>query len=350
MTTRHLIAVLFVIAAVTVSLAMNMPSRTYWEEADHSKYIKFSHTFHVKDQGIACEDCHVTAKASTLSSDALLGSHESCKTCHEEQISNNCAFCHTTPDNIVPIPRPEREIVFSHALHTTQHDFKCETCHAGVDTVTFAGSRNMPAMTTCVNCHGQQKVSTNCETCHTNFTSLVPEDHLTADFQKDHKKLTRLGMLQTTCRTCHKENFCQDCHTGTELQGFTSTKDLMADPSPRTSTKDSPRQLRLQQVHGLNYRFRHGIDAKSKALDCSSCHEQQTFCVTCHEAGGNITQQKFKPLSHNIAGFTTIGKGSGGGRHAELARRDIESCMACHDVQGSDPTCTLCHTDNGGVR
>ncbi len=350
MTSRSLIASLFILAVVAVSVAMEVPSKSYWQEPDHSKFIKFSHTFHVKDQGIACEDCHVSVKASKLSSDTLLGSHESCKTCHEEQISNNCGYCHTTPDNIVPIPHPERELIFSHELHTTKHEIKCETCHSGLDTVTFASGRNMPVMNTCVDCHSQQKVSTNCESCHTNFTTLVPDDHLVADFHTNHQKLTRLGIANVTCKTCHTESFCQDCHTGTELQSFSGTRDLMADPSPRTSTKDSPKQLRLQQVHSLNYRFTHGIDAKSKALDCASCHEQQTFCVTCHEAGGDITQQKFKPESHNIAGFTTIGKGSGGGRHAELARRDIESCMACHDVQGSDPTCTLCHTENGGVR
>ena len=153
-----------------------------------------------------------------------------------------------------------------------------------------------------------------------------------------------------SCATCHAESFCQDCHTGTELQSLGFKKDLMSEPSSRSSTKDSPKQLRLQQAHGLNYRYTHGIDAKSKILDCASCHEQQSFCATCHEAGGNISQGTFKPESHRIAGFTTIGKGTGGGRHAELARRDIESCAACHDVQGSDPTCMLCHSETGVVR
>ncbi len=347
---KRIIVPALVVGAIAAVAAVTVPSKTYWEEVDHSKYIKFSHTFHVKDQGVGCEDCHTAVKTSTLSSDALLGSHESCKTCHEEQISNNCAYCHTTPDNIVPIPRPERELRFSHETHVAKQEIKCETCHAGMDSVTYAGARNMPVMSTCTDCHAAQKVSTNCETCHTNFTTLVPDDHRVADFQKNHKRRTRLASMDLSCKTCHTESFCQDCHTGIELQGFGGTRDLMADPSPRTSTKDSPKQLKLQQVHSLNYRFTHGIDAKSKALDCASCHEQQTFCVTCHEAGGNITQPKFKPESHNIAGFTTIGKGSGGGRHAELARRDIESCMSCHDVQGSDPTCTLCHTENGGVR
>jgi hypothetical protein len=347
---RFLPAATLVVAAAALALPVKELSAKYWREEDHSKYIKFSHIFHVKEQGIACLDCHTAVAASKRSSDTLVPGHESCKTCHEEQVTNSCSYCHTTPEHIIPMNRPARELMFSHELHATKHEIKCETCHAGIDSATYATNENMPSMGTCMDCHTTQKVSTRCESCHTDFATLVPGDHAASDFAKDHKRLTRLGSMDVTCSTCHSENSCQDCHTGTELRGFPGIKDLMAEPGPRTSVKDSPKQLKLQQVHSLNYRFTHGIDAKSKALDCTSCHEQQTFCVRCHDAGGNINQQKFKPESHNVAGFTAIGKGSGGGRHAELARRDIESCMSCHDVQGADPTCTLCHTDNGGVR
>jgi hypothetical protein len=51
-----------------------------------------------------------------------------------------------------------------------------------------------------------------------------------------------------------------------------------------------------------------------------------------------------KPQSHFEAGFVTIGAGSGGGRHADMGRRDIESCVSCHDVEGKDPSCMLCHS------
>ena len=49
----------------------------------------------------------------------------------------------------------------------------------------------------------------------------------------------------------------------------------------------------LQNVHELNYRFTHGIDARSRQTECASCHSTQTFCAQCHEAGGNITQVAF---------------------------------------------------------
>ena len=45
-----------------------------------------------------------------------------------------------------------------------------------------------------------------------------------------------------------------------------------------------------------------------------------------------------------------IGVGSGGGDHATLAKRDTERCMACHDVNGADPTCITCHFDADGIK
>jgi len=343
---NNIILVSILVSAVAVSMTLTGE----WNESDHSKYIKFSHTFHVKDQGIACEDCHIKAKESKLSSDKLIGDHESCKSCHEEQISGKCDLCHVDPQNIVPIERPERTVTFSHELHAAKRGVKCEICHAGLDRAVYASSDNMPQMSVCMNCHASEKVSTYCEGCHSDLAALIPADHRQADFRKDHKRLTRVGEQDVTCATCHTESFCQDCHSGAELKGFGSNADLTTEPFPRTPLRDSPRDTKLQQVHTLNYRFTHGIDARSKRTDCFSCHEQQTFCAPCHEAGGNITQKKIKPATHNGAGFTTLGQGSGGGRHAELARRDIETCASCHDIQGADPTCMLCHKEGGGVR
>jgi hypothetical protein len=107
--------------------------------------------------------------------------------------------------------------------------------------------------------------------------------------------------------------------------------------------------MSLQFAHAMNYRFTHGIDAKARKADCYSCHSAQEFCAQCHTAGG-IDATAYKPAWHLGAGFTTLGYGSGGGRHAIEARRDIENCITCHDVQGNDPTCTTCHMDADGVK
>jgi hypothetical protein len=343
------IVALALVGTVVAAVALKEPSERYYRHEDRSKLLKFSHSFHI-DQGIACADCHHEAPASTMSSDNLIGDHQSCQSCHEEQISSECTFCHTAPDDIKAIANPPRELIFSHAKHTTDRSIACETCHSGLAQVEYSSHANMPSMDQCVRCHTNERVSVTCETCHTNFTSLVPEDHLRRDFRRDHKMIVRVGMTEATCATCHAESFCQDCHSGAELSGFGTGRNLGTDVTPRSSTKDSPKQLKLQQVHRLNFRFTHGADAKAKVADCNSCHEPQTFCADCHQAGGNITQGKFMPADHRTAGFVTIGRGTGGGLHAQLGRRDIESCIACHDAQGADPTCMRCHAENGIVR
>jgi hypothetical protein len=336
--------VVLVAAGMKPSPAANHP------DTDPSKYIKFSHAFHVKEQGIACTDCHHAVMGSKDAADNLMGDHESCKSCHQEQIDSTCSFCHVDPENIVPIPHGSRQFIFSHERHAAKDSIACETCHPGIDNLTYATEANIPTMKTCVGCHEQRSVARECATCHTNFATLIPADHREGDFKKEHSRLTRLGELSVTCATCHTESFCQDCHSGAELHGFGSYKDLMADPLPRAALRDGPAAQKLQKVHDLNYRFTHASDAMSKRLDCASCHEEATFCVQCHQAGGNITQQKFIPSTHTEAGFVVLGKGSGGGRHAELAKRDLETCAACHDVQGTDPTCLRCHTEGGAVR
>jgi hypothetical protein len=316
---------------------------------ERSSGIKFSHKTHVGDVGAECIACHPGAPASTLSADKLGSSHESCTTCHEEQVINDCAYCHTDPDNIVAGPVMDREIIFAHNQHVAMAGVECTTCHAGIENVDLGSSMPLPAMATCNTCHNDRKATNACESCHTDFVNLFPADHSESNFLRNHKDMTRLGALDASCQTCHTETFCQQCHQGAGLKGFTK-RDLTTEPRGKTSTRDGKDQMVLQNAHELNYRFTHGFDAKSRQSDCASCHVQETFCVECHQAGGNITQLTFKPASHAVPGFTTLGPGSGGGLHADEARRDIETCMSCHNVEGADPTCMTCHTETGRVR
>ncbi len=347
---RYALFLLAAIVVMVVSVAMRKPSiNIARDEETNSEKIKFSHTAHISERGVACSTCHSLAMTSKFATDNLMASHENCQTCHEEQINNDCAYCHTNPDDIQPITNKEREFTFSHEKHAADKNIPCETCHKGMEAVTFATEQNMPTMAMCITCHTKENVSTNCETCHNDFVNLLPDNHRVANFKKEHKGFARVGMFDVQCSVCHTETSCQDCHSGIELNNFGVGRDLMTEPSSKTMLKVSPNTMRLSRMHDFNYRFTHGIDVKSKLLDCGSCHEQQTFCSECHGAGGNINQQKFKPASHNVAGFANLpGQGTGGGIHAKLAERDLESCMSCHDVEGSDPVCAMCHTAVGG--
>lgn len=336
------------LTAMFLSGTVFYSNNDYWKHEDHSRSIKFSHKFHLIESGAECTVCHHQAVKSNNSADDLMGDHESCSPCHEESITENCGYCHIDPENITGISNPERELIFSHEIHTNK-EIECTQCHQGLEKVEYATVDNMPEMSGCNSCHNEKNIENECETCHLDFISLIPPDHLRGVFRKDHKRITRLGGDDVKCSICHTESFCQDCHTGINLDNFGLYNDLMGDPVPRVSIKDSPDELKIQKVHSLNYKYTHGVDAKSRALDCNVCHERQSFCSECHRSG-TLEENKVKPANHREAGFLVLGRGNGGGRHAVLAKRDIEYCSSCHEVEGADPICMLCHTEDGGIR
>lgn len=348
MVRKYLVFFAIVTAALVTAVAYRPLHRLEWPDHDDSKQLKFSHATHVQGASIACENCHGAA-TSEKASDVLRPNHDNCTSCHEEQIGSDCAFCHVDPENIQAAPAPVREIVFSHKQHAAMKNVECMTCHKGIAEADYGTAAHMPAMATCASCHNEMQATNQCEACHTDLHGLVPPDHLEANFKKNHREITRLGGLETSCATCHTQSFCAECHDAAALVRF-GKGGLMADPTPRIFPGTGTKTMSVQMVHDLNYRFTHGIDAKGKNADCYSCHSAQEFCAECHQTGDNITAHGFKPAWHLGAGFTTLGVGSGGGTHAVHARRDIESCLTCHDTQGGDPVCITCHADADGIR
>jgi hypothetical protein len=348
---RRLFLFALIAAAVlaTSAVALRPTPQPHWQAPSDSTQLKFSHKLHVESAGIGCETCHPKAATSKLASDNLRSVHENCTSCHEEQVDNKCDYCHKDPENIQVAPAPLRDIRFSHEQHVSMKDVQCTTCHMHLDATDYAGPENMPSMATCASCHNDRKVSNACVSCHTEVAGLIPADHLVPGFKRDHKNLTRLGSMETNCATCHTQDFCAECHTPGALMQFGKGA-LMSDPNPRVFPGTSVPQMTIERAHDLNYRFTHGIDAKSKSSECYTCHSAQEFCTECHQTGDNITSRGIKPASHLSTDFTRLGVGSGGGRHAELARRDIETCVNCHDTQGGDPTCITCHSDADGIK
>jgi hypothetical protein len=334
---------------VTLAVAHKTSASGGWPVNTNTKQLKFNHAYHVGEAGIACADCHPAAAKSDKAADNLRPTHENCQTCHEEQVNNTCGFCHKDTTDIQAAVQAPREILFAHQKHVSLQGVECVTCHPGLDKVEYAGPANMPAMATCVTCHNEAKATRECAACHTSFANLVPADHLQPNFRIEHRQATRLGGLDAECSTCHQQSFCAQCHAGAPLISLGQSAP-MGEPSPKaTEGKDSPKQMTLQMVHPMNYRFMHSIDARAKSTECATCHSAEEFCVGCHATEDKLAPGQV-PASHIAAGFTTIGVGSGGGRHAQLARRDIESCVSCHDVRGGDPVCVTCHVDPDGIK
>jgi hypothetical protein len=346
---------MYLFVGVAMALAMGFTvitnSRAMPAKPDQSGRIKFSHQLHVEGSGLQCNDCHTTASASKASLDNLLPKKENCQSCHEEQLSKDCKFCHTSGDSTSykRLLTPERELTFSHELHTQGQKVACETCHKNLDAKKEVVGELVPAMSTCTTCHNAVTATNLCETCHTNFASLRPVTHNRTDFIHEHKRFAR--MADASCTSCHSQETCNDCHLGASLTKVDkSGKDLMSTRTPRLIAIDRGQGSTLSKVHDLNFKFTHGVAAKGKLTDCQTCHREDQFCSTCHAAGGNANQEAFKPSWHDQVGFVTLGVGSGGGTHAKMARRDLESCASCHGVEAADPVCATCHADADGIK
>jgi len=316
------------------------------DQQDITKVVKFSHKFHA-EQGVGCTDCHTAVSTSEQSSDLLLPKMKDCASCHD--VNTDCEKCHFEQKPYPSWEKSAPEIRFSHKFHlekSSDGGLECKTCHAGVDTVTYATASQLPLMESCISCHNNDKAPKACETCHTDIAHLYPENHKIGNFLREHKKFVLTSIGVENCSTCHSENYCEECHDANAVLHTTPTP--RSTISPHAPSLQSKTPILIERIHDLNYRYTHGIEAQAHAVECQSCHLAQIFCADCHSASGVFA--RIKPQSHLAPNFVTIGRGSGGGRHAELARKDIEACAACHDQEGRDPTCTLCHTDPDGIR
>ncbi len=346
---KHIYFFLLPIAAGILLFAAFSANYNANEEPDNKEVIKFSHSFHIEQTD--CETCHAVTGSTSLK-DRVMPSHENCGTCHEVDNEDECNTCHY--DGVFePLTQKKSNLIFNHSYHVDKKELKCVDCHKGLDEVDYSweASQPFPMMENCYTCHSNIKQAPNaCETCHLSTAELKPQSHKSSSFISLHKFSAR--SIEANCVMCHDDKSCEDCHVANRVMTETNTSaDFFQPYSPTNNGLDGIKQQKITRVHDLNYRFTHGIDAKGKNAECQTCHEVETFCSTCHQANNaDYSIGGVAPASHLKPNFTTIGVGTGGGEHAILARRDIESCAACHDVQGADPTCITCHLDSDGIQ
>ncbi len=313
--------------------------------------IKFSHQFH--KELAECETCHKAVTLSTSLKDRLMPNHDSCVECHDVEDSEQCGTCHYD-DVYEPLIQNAADLLFNHKFHLEEQKMKCTDCHRNFDVTDYGSELSFPDPLTqdCYSCHNDKTTASNaCESCHISTADLKPQSHRSASFITSHKFAAR--EFNADCIMCHDNNTnsCQECHDATTAITEENTADDFYVPYAPSNSIDGAKQQRITRIHELNYRFIHGIDAKGKTTECQSCHQIELFCANCHQSdGGDFALSGIEPVSHFKPNFTTFGVGSGGGEHAVLAHRDIESCISCHDVQGADPTCITCHLDNDGIK
>lgn len=314
---------------------------------ENKNLINFSHSVHSTEAD--CVDCHSSATESTSLNDRLLPDHKDCGSCHDVDAEDECASCHKN-EIYEPLVQTKSNIIFSHKDHISD-ELNCMKCHFDFTTIDYSveAAQKIPPMELCISCHSPgAEASNSCENCHISTVNLIPQNHQTGTYIRDHKFLAQ--SIDANCIMCHDNQTCENCHISTSTIMERNTNDDFYQPYMPGYGIDGSNQQIIEKVHEINYRYIHGIDANNKVDECQTCHQVESFCANCHQSenadfslGGTV------PLSHIKPGFKTIGVGSGGGEHAILARRDIESCTSCHDVQGADPVCVTCHLDSDGI-
>jgi hypothetical protein len=271
---------------------------------DPRSALKFSHLIHVQESGMSCSDCHSQAVQSTKTDDRLIPAMEVCGSCHDIKDPDKCSICHRNPQQVRPTPaRVEYYDFFNHQKHL-QKDLTCESCHAGASGAgqIMAVNTLLPPMPVCMDCHRKKGQTVNCSSCHQGAHPISGDLNFMS-WRQTH------GIDASSDPDKYQHYFepgdCEDCHQGLNLAG---------------------------EVHQQGWLFIHGAESSSGG-ECLACHEDRTYCSSCHRL--------MLPIPHPLGDPSFAN--SEGGRHTSEAKAFIEACISCHDVEGLDPTCARCH-------
>ena len=309
--------------------------------------LRFTHGQHLK-LGLDCSKCHERAAGSTKSSDLLVPTGAACDGCHGPQHPKpegepaRCDKCHTAVDDAnrvtagLRMPRPL--LTFNHRLHTKLGQ-DCESCHGDMSKVRLGSVLQLPSEQSCLSCHDGFTATDRCGACHPSgadgklmvraqddraLPALVPRGAsswgMAHDlmFVEDHAVQAKTGSKM--CATCHDDQFCIDCHDG---------------------------PIRPMRIHSGDYLTIHAQDARAAVSDCSSCHRQQSFCLSCHERVGFADRQDDGfGIGGNLQFHPEGWSGPPGmpQAHAHAAQRNIGACVSCH----TEDSCLACHATSSG--
>jgi hypothetical protein len=292
--------------------------------------ILFPHARH-KQANVECITCHEAAwDAKDLSKQSsFLPKEATCLECHKQKKADGqCNFCHLEVKYAGPWPEREPRLKLDHAAHIERVKEDCTQCHSRLS------EPRHPAPVTdghaaCLKCHGhaQQYADASCNTCHIDLTAYglrpVTEVSHQGDFLRRHANVARASTQ--SCASCHDQNFCLDCHAQTAMVPV------------ETKLVDRPDR---QFIHRQDFLGRHSLEQRADPASCKRCHSVAS-CETCHEH--SHVSAGTSQLNPHPPGWGLPGSGA---FHGDAARRNIQSCAACHD-QGNASNCISCHKVGG---
>lgn len=309
----------YLFPAVLLAMAIGGGTLLRGAAPDH---IIFSHRVHL-ESGSACPDCH----ADQLDDYRLtrsLPKKQQCAACHD--VKADCQTCHTDPANPEQWKPEQRKTNFTHAVHRNSVE-DCAFCH-GTDL--DAKPHQAGDHTRCGKCHAADIKAMLCAKCHRDLSFAVACDlakfRHEVDFVDKHKIYT--GRSLRVCGQCHRESYCNDCHS----------KKAGIKPSLKY-----PAQVSRSFIHRGDWVTVHRLEAKTDNSSCLKCHVRGE-CADCHE------RRRVSAVGDPLVGRHPAGwmaKGSPA-FHGERARRDAMACSTCHHSAGPG-YCVDCHKASLGL-
>lgn len=238
-----------------------------------------------------------------------------------------CTQCHNLENRTVT---PNPGIIIDHDVHTAS-GVRCTFCHNRVahnesgdymPRLQTPGSDEPPrkhedymAMTACYRCHGIEKgspASGACGACHPKGFDLKPADHKVANFMGQHGTAA-MGEV-TRIEEAVK-------HFGVES------------PTPESKTA-SVEKLTAEKDEKSHGKFEWPVAPVETINRCYTCHDQKTFCDSCHGMQMPHPSNFTKPAAPGDAkGHPAISK------DPKLA----EKCVMCHGQNKETAFCSTCH-------
>lgn len=154
-----------------------------------------------------------------------------------------------------------------------------------------------------------------CNTCHK--SSGVAPNHDT-DWVRSHRLAATRGAAR--CAECHVQSWCLDCHKGGGADAKLTAQTYKGNYIPKS--------------HRSDFLSIHPIKAKESPQTCIRCHEA-SFCSDCH---ARFPRGSLRIKSHLMSGNTQSFIFTS--EHAGEARRNLQSCQACHP---EGDVCIRCH-------
>ena len=300
---------------------------------DEGDRIRVPHARHAAAK-IECLTCHESLYDQTdLAAGDALPTEKICLQCHgDKKEKGECASCHTDVKKAKHFKQGVPSIHMSHAKHIELVKEDCSRCHTKLpgEVANQVGAL-APAMAACRGCHRheEQFQEGRCEVCHTDLTKYPTRPVSTAfshapGFVRSHQNVARTS--PETCARCHDQTFCADCHANTshpriEIKqseaverefihrgDFLGRHSVEARVDPvscrkchgesfcadcHTSQNLTPHSASPRDPHPAGWTLPgsasfHGPAARRDIASCAPCHDQgpRTVCIDCHKVGG----------------------------------------------------------------